>query len=351
MHEHGSSSPIEQLSLEEEKEVRLYLLKELKSIIKKYALYYAADEEEATPQDFFAWIEILGEGEMVPSDEGFDEHLLAHDVRRFEKLYTELANIALKKSIGKEVWEDSRFLPVALERAIEVLGRENVHGPEDVKLLLGFTLEHIPPIPYTRADFEKSKEIKEKTGVEEMLVLFVHDENGNPLTGERLHELIQKKYDELGLGKFFYAFSWLQDERFCKEPGLRLEWKLVTKTCLPDSYYKFHHLEAGDVSTYEDTQEYVIEQFAYKFGIPRTRLKRPQPFVMAYAIALHLVATETLRGKGRGDCLLEEKCHWSNVRGSDGNFVGVGFTDRNGMSIGGHAQGSPYDNLGVCLSR
>ena len=115
MLEHASSSLTKQLSLEEEKEVRLYLLEELKSIIKKYALYYASHEEEPTPQQFFAWIEMLGEEGTRPSDESFDEQVLAHDVRRFERLYTELANIALKKPIGKEVQEASGIFSASAE--------------------------------------------------------------------------------------------------------------------------------------------------------------------------------------------------------------------------------------------
>ncbi len=86
-----------------------------------------------------------------------------------------------------------------MERAIEILGRENVHGPEDVALLLGFTPKNVPLIPYMVAELEKSREIKAKTGVEEMLVLFVNDREGNPLTGETLNALVQKKYEEMGL--------------------------------------------------------------------------------------------------------------------------------------------------------
>ena len=116
MPEHVPSSLAEALSLEEEKEVRLYLLEELKSIIKKYASYYAPDkdcnshEKEPTPQEFFAWIEALGEGGTVHPEWNLDEGTLVQDVRRFEKLYKELANSALKQPIGKDVQEESGIL-------------------------------------------------------------------------------------------------------------------------------------------------------------------------------------------------------------------------------------------------
>ncbi len=75
---------------------------------------------------------------------------------------------------------------------------------------------------------------------------------------------------------------------------------------------------------HEDTQEYVIERFAAKIGIPRDELKRPDPFAMIYAVALHLAATEKLKGKGNGERLLKTKYHWSDLYASVGDFVFVG---------------------------
>lgn len=239
-----------------------------------------------------------------------------------------------------------------MERAIEILGRENVHGPEDAALLLGFIPKDVPLIPYTAEDLEKSNEIKKKTGVEEMLVLFVNDRDGNPLTGETLSALVQKKHEEMGLGKLLYAASlWYKDEQFYKELGLTVEWKLITKACLPDSCSKRHHFEDGDSYKHEDTQEYTIERFAAKVGIPRDELKRPAPFVMIYAIALHLMATEKLKGKGKGERLLETKYHWSDVKASDGDLVGVGCADRDGVRVFRPSRDGAYGHFGVCLSR
>lgn len=238
-----------------------------------------------------------------------------------------------------------------MERAIEILGRENVHGPEDVALLLGFVPKDVPLIPYTAADLEKSKEIKKKTRVEEMLVLFVNDKDGNPLTGERLNTLVQKKYKQMGLGRFLLELDWYEDEVFYKELGLTVEWKFVTKTCLPDSYNKRHHFERGDAYTHEDTQECAIEQFADKVRIPRAELKRPEPSSMIYTIALHLVATEKLKGKGKGERLLEIQYHWSDVKTADGYFVRVGSSNRDGMYLLSALHNVVGPRLGVCLSR
>lgn len=261
---------------------------------------------------------------------------------------------AMKKELEEKirVFQEAIF-SAKMERAINILGRENVHGPEDVALLLGFVPKDVPPIPYTRADLEKSKEIKAKAGVEEMLVLFVKDKEGNPLTGETLNTLVQKKYTEMQVGKFLDDTDWYKDEKFYKELGLTAEWKLITKACLPDSYRKRHHSEEGDTYKHEDTQEYVIEQFAAKVGIFRSEFKRPEPFAMAYTIALHFVATEALKGEGNGERLLETRYHWSDVQTSDGSFVRVGGVDRrDGVSVFRYSRDTLlYTNLGVCLSR
>lgn len=155
----------------------------------------------------------------------------------------------------------------------------------------------------------------------------------------------------MGLGKFLFDADWYKDETFYKELGLSVEWKLVTKACLPDSYSKHHHFEAGDRCKHEDTQEYAIEQFAAKLSIPRAELKRPEPFAMIYAIVIHLVATEKLKGKGNGERLLEAKYHWSDVKSSDGDFVGVGHADRDGVFVGRISRDHVDGHLGVCLSR
>jgi len=247
-----------------------------------------------------------------------------------------------------------------LEQAQEILGRENVHSIEDVEFTLGFTVDpdKIPPIPYTLEDLQKSKEIKEKTGVEEMLVLFVADVDGKPLTGERLNDLIQKKYTEMGLGKFLYNTDWYKNnEDFFNKSGLTYSWKLITKQTIPDSKNKRHHFEPGDDQradspfTHKDTQEYAIEQFAENIEIPKDKLHRPEPFEMLYAVAVHLCATERDQGKEKGERLLKNEYHWSNIISSDGYFVHVGHADADGAYVDSYSRHDWPDRLGACLSR
>ncbi|MFA4954980.1 MAG: hypothetical protein WC641_06735 [Patescibacteria group bacterium] len=272
-----------------------------------------------------------------------NKKLSAQDARKVADLLKAFQNAVEKKEIEP-----------GLKEAIEILGRENVHGIEDVEAMLGqgfVDISKVPPIPYTTEDLEKSKEIKEKTGIEEMLILFVADKDGTPLTGERMHELIQAEYDKLDLGKFLFNTDWYKNGDFFKKLGLSYEWKLITKQTIPDSKGKRHHHEPEDTFTHQDTQEYAIEEYAKQLDIPRNQLHRPEPFQMLYATALHLIATERLNGKGKGERILVNDYHWSDVVSSGGHFVFVGVVDPDGAYVRRDTRGSRRGVLGVCFSR
>ncbi|MFA4954539.1 MAG: hypothetical protein WC641_04460 [Patescibacteria group bacterium] len=272
-----------------------------------------------------------------------NKKLSAQDARKVADLFRAFNDAVEKKKVELD-----------LEEAIEILGRENVHGVEDVEAMLGESFvdfSKVPPIPYTADDLTKSKEIKEKTGVEEMLVLFVADKDGAPLTGERMNGLIQAEYDKLGLGKFLLNTDWYKNEDFFKKLGLSYEWKLITKQIIPGSKDKHHHHEPRDSFTHQDTQEYIIEEYANKLDIPRDQLHRPEPFQMLYAMALHLIATEQLNGKGKGERILADEYHWSDAVSSGGLPVRVGLAGPVGASVNRFSHARRVGNFGVCTSR
>jgi len=273
-----------------------------------------------------------------------NKKLSAQDARKVADLLKAFQKAVEKHEVGG----------VNLEEVVEILGRENVHGIEDVEAMLGdgfVDISKVPPIPYTFEDLEKSKEIKEKTGVEEMLILFVADKDGTPLTGERMNELIQAEYDKLGLGKFLFTQNWYKNEDFFTKLGLSYEWKLISKQTIPGSKNKRHHHESRDPFAHQETQEFAIEEYAKKLDIPRDHLHRPEPFQMLYATALHLIATERLKGQGKGERILLGEHYWSDVVSSAGSFVYVGNADSDGARVYGDTRDRWGGDLGVCLSR
>ena len=167
-----------------------------------------------------------------------------------------------------------------------------------------------------------------------------------------MNELIQAEYTKLGLGKFLYhRVDWYKNEDFFTKLGLKYEWKLITKQSIPGSKDKPHNHEPGDSFTHQDTQEFVIEEYAKQLDIPRDRLHRPEPFQMLYATVLHLIATERINGKGKGKRILTGEYHWSDVHLSGGKFVQVGDVDSDGANVYGETRGSKFVDCGVCLLR
>ncbi len=211
--------------------------------------------------------------------------------------------------------------------------------------------KNIPPIPYSLDDLRKSQEIKEKTGVEEMLVLFVTDKDGKPLTMETMKERFDERYEALGLGKFLFhdSWSWFKTESFYKEHGLTFSWKLIGKQNFPNSMYKKHHDEPGDNFTHEETQAYAIEQFADSVGIPQEALHRPTPAELLFAIAVHLCTTKQKTGIGQR--IFEREYHWSDVKTSGGHLVLVGDANSDGAYVNGRPRGHWVVWLGAALSR
>ena len=276
-------------------------------------------------------------------------HVEPKDRQRVMKLLEDMI-MAYQKNVVHGV--------MSVERAREILGRENVHGIEDVEFALGFKIypNRVPPIPYALADLEKSHEIREKTGVEEMMILEVDFERGQPLTGQLMNGLFRKKYTEMGLGKFLIDSpwsidtQWLNKEDFFKKSGLTYSWKLITKQTIPGSVNKRHDWQLSDFWKKEESQEYAIEQFAQNTDISREKFHRPEPFEMLYAMAVHLISTERDQGKDKGQRLLNKEYHWSDTRSSSGHLVLVGATV-GGAFVNAYERGDSRVKLGVCLSR
>ena len=182
-----------------------------------------------------------------------------------------------------------------------------------------------------------------------MLVLFVTDKDGNPLTMETMKERFDKRYEQLKLGKFLFHDVWYKNEPFFKNDGLVFSWKLITKQCIPNSKDKRHHHEPGDPFPHQETQAYVIEQFADQVDIPLETLHRPTPAEHLFAIAVHRCATKQKTGTGQR--IFEHEWHWSEVLSSDGYFVLVGYADVDGVYVNRRSREDRDGWMGVCVSR
>ena len=78
------------------------------------------------------------------------------------------------------------------EYAREILGEDNFIGPEDIHNTFGFTPETIPPIPFSRKEIVRAKELGQQ------LILYVDTKDGVPFTLEGMIDSADNKTSDGG---------------------------------------------------------------------------------------------------------------------------------------------------------
>ncbi|MSR84959.1 hypothetical protein EXS71_00760 [Candidatus Uhrbacteria bacterium] len=226
-------------------------------------------------------------------DKGRLELMDARQKLGLRRSRTALDTVLAKHSLNQARMESEKKVPLTLERMIEYLGRENVHGPEDIEYALGFPLDYdeIPPIPFSIDDLSKKDEL-----IHEMLILCVTDRDGQLLTPKKMEEIFRQRFADLG-DFSMNSNAWHEQQKFFQEEGLKYEWKVVSR-------------EANEVYNSSTEKRDVIEaaERCVRFGKnPRegavdledrqVRVMHPATFI--YTAAVHFLVTEKFHpGKG-----------------------------------------------------
>ncbi|MBI5077205.1 hypothetical protein HZB94_02395 [Candidatus Falkowbacteria bacterium] len=196
-------------------------------------------------------------------------------------------------------------LYVSVERARELLGGENVLGPEEVEKTWGVRMEKVPEILFSEAELIECKDTHILVAICPLSILEIRDKvSGN-----------QSLFRERNR-------NWYNKESFAKVRG-KIEWRLVRKTPVGNSTDKTWDKQQALLTKYEET---------------------PTAQVMVYAIIGHFLAT--------GERLFDNiyvRCSDVILRGCR---VCVGFFGADGLNV---AVSSVDDNavvsIGVSASR
>ena len=318
--------------------------------------------------------------DVLPAQAGGDRTALRRLKRELETAYQELEAKCV----------------VSVAEARELLGDKYVFGPEEITNAFGFEIEEseILPIPYSREELEQAKELGEQ-----LILRVSHDGEGNPMTMERINEIMETRMDPKTEGRLLHDTSSYKDEEFFKNDPLKTEWKLVGTSFVPavssprdkegkhtkDTRYNnyFHQTRllreylksvGEDILTEEEEEEYsdrelqrLSEQTGVDWDTQRitdiekydknyqdisrqlTKLKINQNHMRSVAEILY---DWVLKFKNLGDRgILETNYEWSNILLSSGYIVTLGDADVFGAGVywwglsGGDAQ------TGVCSSR
>ena len=275
-----------------------------------------------------------------------------------------------KEGLSGEIFEQ-------IKNAKEILGKQDVMGPEEVKKAFGIeiNLEDIPKIPFEKAELERAKEL------DQFLVLRVDKApDGKPLSMQKINEILKGKltdgskllYSGDGKGGLKYD-SWHRDEKFSKEEAPKLAWSLVSKEVIPNSTSKNYLQQTEELVNYiknsvfkgeevpEEYQEAIKEFEEEKDGIEKiitsrweeaaeklsnlkiNRLARQNPAEVLYDIAISF--------QNKGERILENQRSWTHGRGSRETLVGVGGFGANGVGVSGQMPGDTGSDVGVIFSR
>ncbi|HEY4520292.1 MAG TPA: AAA family ATPase [Candidatus Paceibacterota bacterium] len=257
---------------------------------------------------------------------------------------------------------------VTIENAQDILGSENVFGPNAVETAFGpIRSEQVPAIPFSREDLERAKELKQ------VLVLRVdslHDRH--PLTMEKMMKIVEDDFKKGNKGKLLYDTNWYQNESFFTDEKPRAGWALVSKDVIPDSTSKNYLAQTEHVIKYIENEVFAggipseyqeaIDEFNAKKGTIQPILS--SDWQKAAEILESLKITQLIRQlpveviydfiiqfQNNGGRFLENMYAWTSRRSSDGSLVSVGRADARGAYVSRWRPDSSYSLLGVVFSR
>ncbi|PIT92901.1 MAG: hypothetical protein COU06_02870 [Candidatus Harrisonbacteria bacterium CG10_big_fil_rev_8_21_14_0_10_38_8] len=256
--------------------------------------------------------------------------------------------------------------------AIEILGRENVFGPDEVMDTFGVRVDKVPSIPFSATELERAKKLNQ------ILVLRVDKTNdGRPMSIQAMNEILTTKWSEENMGDLLdTAEGWkettLGPKKFTTEAP-RHSWALTTKEVLPGSTDK-NYLEQTELLIKALTQEAfkdlelpkeykdAISEFNeqkeeltklmgtdWKVAASRlvslkiTKLTRQSAPEALYDLAIYYNTTKVR--------LLANKYTWTLSLDPDGDLVDLGNFDAQGAFGSGWIPVGRDDDMGASLSR
>ena len=248
-----------------------------------------------------------------------------------------------------------------LQEAREILGQD-VLGPEEIETAFGFRPADIPPLPYSRAELEKAKQLGE------MLVLRTNkDVTGAPFTMKSLQQTMSLRLQQAGKGKVLYDTDWYKNEDFFIKDTPKIEWRLVSKDVLPDSTSKDYvdqtkvlrdHLQKDGLLTpveLAECSDVKLEELRTLMGsdwqVAAKQLSELQVNQNHRRTPVEALYDLLARFGSNDERLLEAKYEWTSRLNSDGELVDVGHFDADGASVHGSQPGSRSSSLGACSSR
>ena len=300
----------------------------------------------------------------------------------FESILTEAQDtkdFTEARSLKTEIETGMKDLEKLLgpEYAREIMGKENVLGPEEVEKAFGIRAENVPPIPPSIIEWLSEADPEVIKG--KQLVFYADKTNeGKPLTPLELKKIFPD--NKTSTNTTLFNNDWYDTNHGTKDEHPRLGWRLTDKEPLATSASKNYleqteelvkHLREEVFKNTEMPEEYqeAIEEFEAEKESLRPLVissnesewkpaaeklaKLNEKFRENYIEVLYRLA---LHEKTTGQRLLDSQDRsiyytWTTSRSAGGGLVLVGGFGAGGASVGGWGPGNARPFIGVSLSR
>jgi len=284
-------------------------------------------EEEKETQGISFAKEIADLRSRAETDEDFSAVL--SKIQTLKELYGLVPSSEAK--LSSEVTEQ-------MAEAKEILGQDFL-GPEEIKAVFGLETIEVPPIPFSREELERAKELGQ------FLIL-------------RTDQIPPDKLE-------------LPHTRKTLESAPETRWALVTKELIPDSTNKDYIDQTDQMITYLEEQVFSgrglppeYESAATNFRGQKEKLKKLAESSDITKTLADLAITKLIR-QNRDELLYDLEVYkavtdqyllrgdyaWTSSRDSAGNMVDVGRFDSDGIHVCRYRPDTPNPNLGAVLSR
>lgn len=289
-----------------------------------------------------------------------------HESGLFDKAKTEGLIGLVLELVKKDGLENKvRYSP--LERAKEIMGAGTFFGRDEVRKAFGIEVKNVPPIPFSRQELERAREL------DQFLVLRTNvAPDGQPLTMQKINEILQPKFEEEGKGRVLYLRDWFINEEFFTTETPQLGWALTSRKIIPNSDRK-DYLDQTEVLA-----DYLVNQIFAGQSLPRKYRDNIDHFNASKDEIRQLIESDWEEAAQRllelrinqlcrqsavealydimiyfqntGERILETEYTWIRNQDTYNYLITIGSSDAEGVGVGGFQTSIP-DHCGVLFSR
>ena len=160
--------------------------------------------------------------------QAFSSNDLDIALQKLQELQKESRQVRGEQSGQPEPPEEGRRAEILAnqeQEAKEIL-QENYLGPEAIEKAFGIRLnpENIPPILFTKEELERAKELGQS-----LILRMDKAPDGQPLTMQKMQELLQPQFTSEAKGKILDNTDWYQNEDFFTKETPKLHWALASR--------------------------------------------------------------------------------------------------------------------------